>query len=350
MTHSVDDIFIESFRHILARQGLSESESDRLFTHVLHQEAGEARIAALLAALAVKGETFEELAGAAKALRKCAVPVHLDLPALLDITGTSGARTDTFNVSTAAAFVAAGAGCVLAKHGNLGIDRECGSADVLRACGVRIDLDADDVVHCIRETGIAYLFAPKFHPVFERVMPVRRLLGIRTLFHLIGPISNPASPHAGVIGVFAGEMTELFAYALKYLGYVSAMVVYGHDGMDEISVSAPTRVSELREGVIRTYNIRPENYFRDFTPGTLMDVVGGSVQQNADVLRAVLAGKLRGPKRDIVLINAGAAILTAGKAPDLQAGIIAAEQSIDSGAALEKLQQLIQVSNRLKSS
>jgi anthranilate phosphoribosyltransferase len=326
---------------LIARRDLSEGEAAELVDEILAGHLTEAQIAAALAALATKGEAVTELAGAARAMRRRAIRVQAIGQTVVDTCGTGGDGGGTFNVSTAAAFVVAGAGVAVAKHGNRSVSSRCGSADVLEALGVRIDAEPEIMEQALHEAGIAFLFAPRFHGAMKFAMPVRKQLGVRTLFNLLGPLANPAGATCQLIGVYAPHLTEMFAQALRLLGTRRAFVVHGHDGMDEITICAPTRVSELRDGVVRTYDLSSEEFFGDFAPHG--DLTGGDPVQNATILHNVLSGT-PGPKRNIVLINAAAALTAAGRAADIGAGIHLAAESIDSGRALGKLEHLIRIS------
>jgi anthranilate phosphoribosyltransferase len=306
---------------------------------VLTGKATEAQIGAMMAALATKGETFEELAGAAGAMRQNARRIQAMGSPVVDTCGTGGDGAHTFNISTTTAFVVAGAGVTVAKHGNRSVSSKCGSADVLEALGVKLDTPPEIVEEAIHEVGIGFMFAPLYHSAMKYAIKPRQELGIRSIFNMLGPLTNPASAGCQLLGVFAPQLTEMFAQALRLLGGQSAMVVHGHDGLDEISVCAPTRVSELKDGMVRTYDIDPMPYF-----GQLADpeeMAGGDAEVNAAITRDILSGSA-GARRNVVLINAGAALQAAGKADDLRAGIEMAAAVIDDGKATEKLDALVQ--------
>ena len=303
----------------------------------------EAQIGAFMAALATKGETFEELAGAAGAMRKHATRLQTTAPIVVDTCGTGGDGAKTFNISTTAALVVAGAGVTVAKHGNRSISSKCGSADVLEALGVKLDIESEIVEEAINEINIGFMFAPLFHGAMKYAAVPRKELGVRTIFNMLGPLTNPAAANCQVIGVFAPELTEMFAAALNLLGSQRAFVVHGHDGLDEISVCAPTRISELKEGVVTTYDISPEQFFDEIAGPK--EMVGGNPEENAQITKDILSGKDTGPKRDVVAINAGAALLAAGQAADLTDGITLANNIIANGQALEKLNQLVEFTN-----
>jgi anthranilate phosphoribosyltransferase len=305
---------------------------------VLTGQATEAQIGAMMAALATKGETFEELAGAAQAMRRNARRIQAVGSPVVDTCGTGGDGAHTFNISTTTAFVVAGCGVTVAKHGNRSVSSKCGSADVLEALGVKLTTPPEIVEEAIAEVGIGFMFAPLYHSAMKYAVKPRQELGVRSIFNMLGPLTNPASAGCQLLGVFAPQLTEMFAQALKLLGAHSAMVVHGHDGLDEISVCAPTRVSELKSGMVRTYDIDPEQYF-----GRLADpqeLAGGDPGENAAITRDILLGK-KGAGRDVVLINAGAALAAAGKAIDLRDGIALASAAIDERRAVDKLDQLV---------
>jgi anthranilate phosphoribosyltransferase len=332
-------MFRERLNRIIQGKDLSQSEMADMMNTVLTGNATEAQIGAMMAALATKGETFEELAGAATAMRQNARRIQAVGSPVVDTCGTGGDGAHTFNISTVTAFVVAGAGVTVAKHGNRSVSSKCGSADVLEALGVKLDTPPEIVEEAIHEVGIGFMFAPLYHSAMKYAVKPRQELGVRSIFNMLGPLTNPASAGCQLLGVFAPQLTEMFAQALKLLGGQSAMVVHGHDGLDEISVCAPTRVSELKAGMIRTYDIDPMPYF-----GRLADpeeMAGGDAEENAAIARDILSGG-PGAKRDVVLINAGAALLAAGKADDLRAGIEMAAAVIDDGKAVEKLDALVQ--------
>jgi anthranilate phosphoribosyltransferase len=332
-------MFREHLNRIIQGKDLTQSEMADMMNTVLTGKATEAQIGAMMAALATKGETFEELAGAAGAMRQNARRIQAVGSPVVDTCGTGGDGAHTFNISTTTAFVVAGAGVTVAKHGNRSVSSKCGSADVLEALGVKLDTPPEIVEEAIHEVGIGFMFAPLYHSAMKYAIKPRQELGIRSIFNMLGPLTNPASAGCQLLGVFAPQLTEMFAQALRLLGGQSAMVVHGHDGLDEISVCAPTRVSELKEGMVRTYDIDPMPYF-----GQLADpeeMAGGDAEVNAAITREILSGGA-GARRNVVLINAGAALQAAGKADDLRAGIEMAAAVIDDGKATEKLDALVQ--------
>ena len=322
---------------------LSRSEAELAMEEILAGRASDAQIAALLTALRIKGETVDELVGFATAMRRHAAPIF---PAgrkhpgemLVDTCGTGGDASGTFNVSTAAAFVVAGAGVRVAKHGNRSISSHCGSAEVLEILGIPLDTPPARAGEAIEEVGIGFLFAPAVHSAMKHAMPARRALRMRTVFNLLGPLTNPAGANAQVVGVPEASLTALLAAALGELGVGRAYVVHGDDGLDEISISGETNVAELRDGVVSTYTIVPEDFGLRRAP--LEAIKGGNAQHNAEIILSIL-DCTHGPHREIVLANAAAALLAAGRAPDFLDGVRCAARSIDSGAARARLDALV---------
>ncbi len=306
-------------------------------------EATHAQIGAFLAALRVKGETPEELTAFATVMREKVVPVRPQSTRLVDTCGTGGDVCDTFNISTAAAFVAAAAGAKVAKHGNRAATSKCGSADVLQALGINLDLPPERVAQAIDEVGIGFMFAVHLHPAMKHAVQPRRELGFRTVFNCLGPLTNPAGTKRQVMGVFSREMAEPIAHVLARLGAERAFVVYGECGMDEISTTSPTWVCEVAGGEVRSYRIAPEEF--GLPRASLDDLRGGTPEENAKMLCAVLEGE-RGPRRDIVALNAAAALACAGLAPTIADALPLAFQAIDSGAAAEKLERFREFCNQ----
>ena len=335
-------------RKIGAGEDLTRAEADIAMEQILSGHATDSQIAELLGALRIKGETVDELVGFATAMRRYATRIFPSDYArrgepLVDTCGTGGDAKGTFNVSTAAAFVVAGAGVRVAKHGNRSISSKCGSADVLEALGVRIELEPKQVARCIDEIGIGFLFAPAMHAATRHAMPARRELGGRTVFNLLGPLTNPAGASAQVAGVYRADYTELMARALGELGVERAFVVHGADGLDEISIGGETCVAELRHGAVRSYTVVPEDFGLRRAP--LEAILGGDANQNAQIIRKVLGrsslGHEHGPHRDIVRANAAAALVASGRATDWLDGVRLATESIDSGAANKRLEALV---------
>ena len=328
-----------TLKKLIARQDLTENEAHEAVTAILAGQLTEGQIGAFLATLAAKGETIDEIAAGARAMRAAATRVQSLSPNTLDTVGTGGDGGMTFNVSTTVAFVAAGAGAIVAKHGNRASSGKSGSADCLEQLGLNLAADPEIMEQALNEIGITFLFAPSFHKAMRFAGPVRKQLGVRTLFNLLGPLTNPAGAPCQLIGVFAPELTETFAEVLKKLGSRRVLVVHGHDGMDEITLTTTTRCSELKDGRIKTYDIDPTVYFGDFCFSD--DLEGGTPADNAKITREILEGTLQGPKRNIVLLNAAASLLAANEAENLEEGIRKAIDAIDSGAALDKLERLI---------
>jgi len=331
-------MFRELLGKIVRGNNLNEMEMSEMITEILSGNCTDAQIGAFMAALATKGETFEELAGAAKAMRRKAKRIQTTSSTVVDTCGTGGDGAKTFNVSTTTAFVVAGCGVTVAKHGNRSISSQCGSADLLETLGVNLNTPSEIVEEAIREIGIGFLFAPQYHSAMRFAANARKEVGLRSIFNMLGPLTNPAGANCQLLGVYAPELTEMFAEALKLLGARRAYVVHGQDGLDEISVCAPTRVSELNGGIIRTYDILPEQYFGEQADSK--ELVGGNPDQNAEITRKILQGD-KGPKRNIVLLNAAAALVAASKAENIKEGIDFAQKAIDTGAAMEKLKALV---------
>jgi anthranilate phosphoribosyltransferase len=330
--------FREGLRKVIARQDLGETEMDGMMEEIFNGRVPDVRIGAFMAALATKGESFQELAGAARAMRRRAHHVQVVAPAVVDTCGTGGDGARTFNISTTAALVVAGAGVTVAKHGNRAVSSRCGSADMLEALGVCLDLDPELVEEEVREIGLGFLYAPLYHGALRHAARARSELGLRSIFNLLGPLTNPAGANCQVVGVYAAPLTEMVAEALRLLGARRAFVVHGHDGLDEISVCAPTRISELNQGSVRTYDLEPERFFgRRADPDALS---GGAPAENAAITRSILEGE-RSPRRDVVVLNAAAALVAAGTAGDLADGVRRAEAAVDSGSALSRLEALI---------
>lgn len=332
-----DPTLVEQLRRIIAGGDLSRPEMEGLVGRVMDGEVEAPLQAALLAALATKGETVAELAGAASAMRRRVLRVPHGREGLIDTCGTGGDGKGTFNVSTAAALVAAAAGVPVAKHGNRSVSSRSGSADVLEAIGVAIDLDATQAGRCLDELGISFLFAQRLHPAMREVGAVRRALGVRTIFNVLGPLTNPAGAERQLIGVFAEELVERVAAVLLELGCERAWVVHGSDGLDEITTTGPTRVAEVRDGRVRRFDLEPEALGFERVP--IAALAGGSPEENALALERVLAGT-PGPLHDVTALNAGAALLVGGVVGELAAGIERARDSIASGAARELLDRL----------
>jgi anthranilate phosphoribosyltransferase len=335
------------------RQSLSRDEARDLMSEVLRGDATDAQIAALLVALHMKGETVEEIVGFAEAIRRAATPLPLtadstldvsgtERDALVDTCGTGGDASGTFNISTATALVTAGCGVRVAKHGNRSVTSKCGSADVVEALGVNISLPPQRVAECLDQVGIAFLFAPAMHSAMKYVQPARRELRLRTVFNLLGPLTNPAQASAQVVGVYSDALVEKLAEALCMLGLRRALVVHGRDGLDEITISGPTKIAEVRDGRVHTYEVTPEEF--GLHRASLDDISGGDAAENAQIIRDILDGK-KSPRRDVVLMNAAAALVAAARVNTIHDGIAQAIASIDSGAGKSKLEALVRFTN-----
>ncbi len=332
----------ESLKSLIAKRDLDEEEMAGLVGEIMSGKATDAQIGGVLASLATKGETYIELVGAARAMRRKAARIQITADTVVDTVGTGGDGSGTFNISTTSAFVVAGCGVTVAKHGNRSITSKCGSADLLEALGVNLEAGPEVVEEAVRQIGIGFLFAPLFHGAMRHAARARKELGVRSIFNMLGPLTNPAGANCQLIGVYAAELTEMFARALERLGSRRAFVVHGHDGLDEISVCAPTRVSELTGGLIRTYDITPEQLLGRTAKES--DMTGGTPADNAQITLKILMGE-KGPKRDVVVVNAGAALVAAGVARDFSAGIEMARASLDDGRAKAKLEALIRFTN-----
>jgi anthranilate phosphoribosyltransferase len=332
-----------SIRRVMNGSMLSLEEMHGVFSEIMDGEASDVQKSAMLVALKMRGESAPEIAGAAVAMRERLVPLGVDPEDLVDTCGTGGDGRGTFNISTVAAFVAAGAGVRIAKHGNRAVSSTCGSADVLAELGVRIDLSPQQMIEVLDDAGISFLFAPKLHPAMREVAGVRRELGVRTIFNVLGPLTNPAFARRQVIGVYAASLVPVVASVLGLLDAKHALVVHSTDGLDEISVSAPTFVAELRDGVIRQREITPEELgLGRWSAG---EIAGGDAATNARIALEVLDGR-RGAARDVVLANAGAALYVAGRSGSLREGVEIAAGSVDSGRARAKLDALVGASSR----
>jgi len=333
----------EAIAQLANRGDLSRAETAAVMSQIMSGEATDAQIAGFLVGLKVKGETVEEIAGAADVMRQKATRIETSHPVLVDTCGTGGDRSGTFNISTTAAFVVAGAGVPVAKHGNRSITSKCGSADLLAGLGVKIDLPPARVTRCLEEIGIGFLFAPMLHTAMRYAIDVRRQLApTPTVFNMLGPLTNPAGAKRQVVGVYRREMVPMIAEVLRLLGSERAFVVHGSDGLDEITTTGETTVAQLCDGRVTIGAVRPEDV--GLERARQADLRGGDVMTNVGITRAVLDGR-QGPQRDIVLLNAAAALVAAGKATDLRGGVRLAAQSIDSGAARERLARLVAMTN-----
>jgi anthranilate phosphoribosyltransferase len=332
---------------IISRFGhLQTEEAEAVMNQIMTGEATEAQIGAYLMGLRMKGETQEEIIGSARAMRANAVGVPTRAGGdLLDTCGTGGDKSGTFNISTTVAFIAAGAGLRVAKHGNRAATSKCGSADVLAELGVNMDLTPEQVGKCIDEIGIGFLFATRLHPAMKYAIGPRRQVGVRTIFNILGPLTNPAGAQRQLMGVFTPDITDFLAHVLGALGAKLAIVVSGYGGLDELTTTGPNRVSIYRDGFVRTEELNPMDYHLE--TAHISDLLGGDPPDNARILRGILSGEINSAKRDVVLLNAGAALVAGGLCADFAQGIDTARQVIDSGAALAKLDALISYSQEL---
>ncbi|MCE2397128.1 anthranilate phosphoribosyltransferase [Candidatus Poribacteria bacterium] len=332
----------ETIQKVVDGHDLTERETVDTMNEIMSSEATSAQVASFITALRIKGETIEEITGAARVMREKSTKVHTKHPFVVDTSGTGGDGAHTFNISTTAAFVVAGTGIPVAKHGNRAISSRSGAADVLKALGVNIEIGPEQIGACIDDVGIGFLFTITLHSAMKYAIAPRQEVGIRTIFNALGPLTNPAGAQAQVLGVYALTLTEPLAHVLKNFGAQCAFVVHGRDGLDEITTTTTTQVSELVDGEVNTYTLDPtELGIPTVQPS---DLKGGTPEENAEMTLSVLRGE-KGPKRDIVLLNAAAAIVAGGKAEDITAGLAVAAESIDSGWALEKLEGLKAKSN-----
>jgi len=339
----INSVLRHSLARLLNREDLTREDAAALLEAMLQDDATDAQIAATLIALAAKGETVAELAGMASVLRARAVRVSSCHTAFIDTAGTGSSRAKTFNVSTAAAFVIAGAGLAVAKHGNRAASSKSGSADVLTALGVNVNALAKVSENCLNELGICFMFAPLYHGATARVAGIRRELGVHTTFNLLGPLSNPAGAPRQIIGVWREDLVALLANVLAALGTERAWVVHGEDGLDEITLAGKTLVAEAHEGSVKTFAIAPADF--GLAVGTLDHLRGGDAEANARIIRDVLTGERRDEARALVVVNSAAALLVGGKAATLDDAARQAEESIDTGEALKKLEQLVKATN-----
>lgn len=333
----------EAIAKVVAKTNLSEAEAEAVMREIMQGEATDAQIAAYITALRMKGETVEEITGCARVMREKAVPIKLNAKYQVDTCGTGGDMAHTFNISTTVAFVVAGAGVTVAKHGNRSISSKSGSADVLQALGVNIEIPSHRVEECMNEVGIGFMFAPMMHQAMKYAIGPRREVGIRTIFNVLGPLTNPARVTSQIMGVYAADLTSSLAQALGNLGARHAFVVHGMDGLDEITITDKTKVSEFKDGKVKDYFIHPSDF--GIASGKAGDLKGGDAKDNAAITVEVLKGE-KGTRRDIVLLNSAAGLVASGKAVDFTEGIKVAAESIDSGAAMKKLEQLKAFTNK----
>ena len=350
----------DAIAKVVGGEDLTQAEMEEAMDEIMSGKATPAQIGSLITALRIKGETVDEIVGAAKIMRAKSLKVHLDnhqinidrdeinieSETILDTCGTGGDGTNTFNVSTATAFVAAGAGIKVAKHGNRAVSSQCGSADVLESLGVNLDIDHTDVERCIQEIGIGFLYAPLFHGAMKYAAAPRREIGLRTIFNLLGPLTNPAAATVQILGVYDPNLTEKMAHVLGRLGTKEAFVVCGEGTFDEISICGPTKISHLKDKAVDTYDITPEDY--GFKKADPEEIKGGNAEENANIIRDILDGG-KGPKRDMILLNAASAFVATGLEGDFKEGIQRAGEVIDSGQARDKLQKLVELTRQCAS-
>jgi anthranilate phosphoribosyltransferase len=342
---------------VVERENLTEAEMIEVMDQIMSGEATPAQVAAFITALRMKGETVEEITGAARVMRDRAThirvgrnvldidrdDINLDLETILDTCGTGGSGTNTFNISTTVAFVVSACGVKVAKHGNRSVSSRCGSADVLEALGVNLDVTPETVEKCIAEIGIGFLFAPALHGAMKYAIGPRKEIGIRTIFNILGPLTNPAGADSQLLGVYRDDLAEKLAHVLKNLGCKRGFVVHGMDGMDEVTLTTATRIAEVTPQAVSVGMIQPSDF--GFNVCKMDDLHGGDARENAEIVRAILTGQ-KGPKRDIVLLNAAFGLIAAGKAVDPAAGIVSAADAIDSGRAMGQLERLVELTNQ----
>jgi anthranilate phosphoribosyltransferase len=333
----------EAIAKAVDKINLSEVEAETAMREIMEGKATPSQIAAYVTALRMKGETVDEITGSARVMREKATRVHVNDPLVVDTCGTGGDRMNTFNISTATAFAVAGAGITVAKHGNRSVSSSCGSADVLNALDVKIDVPPERVEECLNTIGIGFLFAPLYHGAMKYAVVPRQEIGIRSIFNILGPLTNPARASVQVLGVYDPDLSELMAQVLMNLGSLHCFCVTGQDGLDEITITTKSKICEGKEGKVKCYHIEPADF--KIPPARMKDMIGGTPDQNARILLDILSGH-KGPRRDVVLLNASPAIVAVGKARTLQEGIQVAADAIDSGAAMEKLTELRKLTNR----
>lgn len=334
----------EAIQKVVDGQDLTQEEAKQVMNEMLSGESTQAQLGAFLTAMRMKGETLEELTGFASVLKEKAEHIAPRTKNYVDLVGTGGDRTFTFNISTTSAFVAAGAGIPIAKHGNRSISSKSGAGDVLEALGVNISADPEVVTKCVEEAGLGFMFAPNFNKSMRYVGQARKEMGIRSVFNILGPLANPSDAKCMVVGVYDPALTELIAKAMSNLGVESGFVVSGEDCMDEFTLTGKTKVSEIKDGKVNTYEVTPEQF--GFQRATLEELQGGDGEQNAEITREILKGQVKGAKRDIVLLNAGATLYAGKIADSIEDGIHMAEASIDSGKAYHVLEKLVEISNQ----
>ncbi|MFH1398409.1 MAG: anthranilate phosphoribosyltransferase [Candidatus Omnitrophota bacterium] len=349
----------EMIEKAVKREDLTEKEAIEVMREIMEGAATPAQIASFITALRMKGETVEEITGAALVMREKAIKIkidkanimdidrdeiNLDYETIIDTCGTGGDGTKTFNISTTTAFVVAGAGFLVAKHGNRSVSSLCGSADVIQALGINIDIQPDKVKECIEKVGIGFLYAPLYHSAMKHALAPRKEIGIRTIFNILGPLTNPASANVQVLGVYSPDLTEKLAAVLNNLGTKSALVFYGEGSLDEISIIGRTKISQLKNKEVKTFYTEPGEF--GLKKASLEDIKGGDAKENARIILDILSGRELGPKRDVVLMNSAASFVASGSSKDFKQGVETACKSIDSKNALKKLENLIKFSNQ----
>ncbi|NQT71408.1 MAG: anthranilate phosphoribosyltransferase [Chloroflexi bacterium] len=332
----------EALVKVVEGNDLDMAETEGVMSEIMSGNATPAQIGAFITALRIKGETADEIAGCARIMRENALHVNPKRDDVVDTCGTGGDSSGTFNISTTVAFVAAGAGLGVAKHGNRSITSQCGSADLMEALGVKIDLAPEQVAQCVDDVGIGFCFAPAFHPAMKYATPVRQEIGLRTVFNILGPLANPARARRQLIGIYSADLTETLAKVLLAMESEHAFVVHGAGGIDELSITGINRVSELKNGFVKTYDLDPGQL--GLGKANMSDLLGGTLQENAQITRSILGGE-KGPQRDVVLLNASAVLVAGGKADDFSEGISLAAEVIDSGKALQKIDELAKMSH-----
>ena len=335
---------IKIIDRLVSGESLTESQMTYAMTEIMEGRVSEVHIASFLTALRVKGETSEEISGGAKVMRNKAVQIDLGDRYSVDTCGTGGDGINTYNISTASAFVVAAGGATVVKHGNRSVSSQCGSADVLETLGINIGIGSERVKECIEKIDLGFLYAPAFHNSMKYAATVRKELGFRTIFNMLGPLTNPARANGQVLGVFHENLTELMAEAMKKLGTEHVLVVHGMDGMDEITVTDRTKVSELKGGEINSYYIEPEDF--GIKRSIKEELEGGAPKENAEIIRGIFKGEIIGAKKDILILNSGAALYVGKKATSIQEGVEMAREIIESGKALAKLDELVEMTNR----
>lgn len=335
---------IKIINRLINGENLTESQMSYAMEEIMDGRVEEVKIASFLTALRIKGETAEEISVGAKVMRDKAMKIDLGDRYTVDTCGTGGDGADTYNISTASAFVVAAGGVAVVKHGNRSVSSQSGSADVLETLGVNISIDSKKVKECIEKINLGFLYAPTFHNSMKYAALVRKKIGFRTIFNLLGPLTNPAKANGQVLGVFHENLTELMAEAMKKLGTKHLLVVHGMDGMDEITVTNKTKISELKDGVINTYYVEPEDF--GIKRSTEKELRGGTPKKNAKIIKGIFKGEIKGAKKDILLLNSGAALYVGKKVSSIKEGVEMAREIIESGKALVKLDELIEMTNR----